>query len=78
MKPIPFDHTWPYDLQMGDIYLPACPYCGNDNVMTNMSLNALKRAKEGVKARVNMPCCRKTMIVIEADEDYLWTSEKLR
>ncbi|MGJ9384111.1 hypothetical protein CR203_20495 [Salipaludibacillus neizhouensis] len=78
MKPIPFDHTWPYEKQMGDIYLASCPYCSTDNVLTNLSSAALGRAKEQVKVRVNMPCCHKTMIVLEADEDYFWTTEKLR
>ncbi|WP_096436687.1 hypothetical protein [Alteribacter populi] len=78
MKPIPFDHTWPYEKLMGDIYVSTCPYCGEENVLTNMKLRDLERAKEQVKQRLNMPCCLKTMVILEADEDYFWTTEPLR
>ncbi len=78
MKPIPFDHTWPYEKQMGDVYLSSCPYCSQENILIHLSAAALERAKEGVKVRTNMPCCKKTMIIIEADDDYFWTNEKLR
>ncbi|MBU9722124.1 MULTISPECIES: hypothetical protein [Bacillaceae] len=78
MKPIPFDHTWPYEKQMGEIYLHECPYCGTNNVLTHMALDSLELAKDKVKQRLNLPCCRKTMIILEADEDYFWTNESLR
>ena len=78
MRPIPFSHTWPYDIHMGDIYVPSCPYCHEENVLTNLSKEALGQAKDGVKARVNMPCCLETIVILEADEDYFWTSKPLR
>ncbi|WP_096190038.1 hypothetical protein [Evansella halocellulosilytica] len=78
MKPIPFDHTWPYDLQMGEVYLSQCPYCGESNVLTHMSKESLLLAKDKVKQRLNLPCCLKTMTILEADDDYFWTNEKLR
>ncbi|MBU9713012.1 hypothetical protein [Evansella tamaricis] len=78
MKPIPFNHTWPYEIQMGEIYLQECPYCSTSNVLTHMSIISLKRAKDSVKQRLNLPCCLKTMLILEADDDYFWTNEKLR
>ncbi|MFA9560050.1 hypothetical protein ACERII_22300 [Evansella sp. AB-rgal1] len=78
MKPIPFDHSWPYEKQMGDIYLSECPYCKAHNVLTHMNEEMLDRAKDKVKTRLNIPCCLRTMIILEADEDYFWTNEKLR
>ncbi|GEL07791.1 hypothetical protein [Salisediminibacterium halotolerans] len=78
MRPIPFSHTWPYDIQIGDIYVPSCPFCGEDQVRTNLSAEGLARAKEGIKANVHMPCCLETITVLEADDDYFWTSKPLR
>lgn len=78
MRPIPFENTWPYERQMGEIYVDACPYCSAANVLTHMRHDALERAKDGVKTRLNFPCCYKTMIILEADEDYFWADEPLR
>lgn len=78
MGPIPFEHTWPYERQMGEIYVSECPYCRQDNVLTHMKDASLERAKEGVKTRINFPCCHKTMVILEADDDYFWTNEPLR
>ncbi|MCD8511033.1 MAG: hypothetical protein LRY73_15005 [Bacillus sp. (in: Bacteria)] len=78
MKPIPFDHTCPYEKQMGEIYIGECPYCKSSNVLTHMKEESLEKAKDGVKQRLNMPCCLKTMTILEADEDYFWANEKLR
>ncbi|MDQ0257646.1 hypothetical protein J2S74_005108 [Evansella vedderi] len=78
MKPIPFDHTWPYEKQMGEIYIAECPYCKSRNVLTHMKEELLEKAKDKVKQRLNMPCCLRTMTILEADEDYFWTNEKLR
>ncbi|QKS72182.1 hypothetical protein FLK61_36680 [Paenalkalicoccus suaedae] len=78
MQLIPFDHTWPYERQMGDVYIATCPYCQENNVLTHMSNAALERAKDRIKTRLNMPCCKKTMTIIEADDDYFWTNERLR
>ncbi|MFC4737098.1 hypothetical protein ACFO4L_10915 [Bacillus daqingensis] len=78
MKVIPFDHTWPYEIQMGDVYVDECPYCGASSVLTHMKQSTLKRAREGVKTRLNLPCCRSTMVILEADDDYFWADEPLR
>ncbi|WP_026688483.1 hypothetical protein [Alteribacter aurantiacus] len=78
MKVIPFSHTWPYEKQMGDIYLSECPFCREENVLTTMKQRELQRAKEQVKQRLNLPCCLKTLVILEADDDYFWTSEPLR
>lgn len=78
MIPLSFDHTWPYEKQMGEIYVDTCPYCGESNVLTYMKAATLKRAKEGVKTRLNFPCCLQTMTILEADDDYFWADEPLR
>ncbi|SDZ60409.1 hypothetical protein SAMN05421736_12069 [Evansella caseinilytica] len=78
MNPIPFEHTWPYEKQMGEIYLSECPYCKTSNVLTHMKASSLELAKEKVKQRLNLPCCLRTMTILEADDDYFWTDEPLR
>jgi len=78
MKLIPFNHTWPYEKQMGEIYFATCPYCSTENVLTHMSEEALQKVKDKIKHRLNMPCCFKTMTILEADDDYFWTNERLR
>lgn len=78
MKLIPFENTWPYENVMNDIYMLECPYCHERNILTNMKKKDVERAKEGIKTIVIMPCCRSKMVVLEADEDYFWTDQKLR
>ncbi|MBB5173552.1 hypothetical protein [Texcoconibacillus texcoconensis] len=78
MELIPFSHTWPYEKMGEDIYIALCPYCKSENVLTSLTSRQLQEAMEQIKTRVNMPCCLKTMVVLEADEDYFWTDEQLR
>ncbi|MGY4689081.1 hypothetical protein [Salibacterium sp. K-3] len=78
MKPIPFDHSWPYEKMGEDIYIEECPYCHSSNVLTYMKEKHLQQAKESVKTRLVMPCCHGRMMIVEADDDYFWTTEKLR
>ena len=78
MAVLPFGHSWPYERLMGDIYFHTCPFCGADNVLTNMKKRDLENAKEGIKTIVIAPCCHGKMTVLEADDDYFWTEEKLR
>lgn len=75
---IPFVNTWPYERLFNDIYVQTCPFCGEENVLTNMKKLDFKRAQEGIKTHLIMPCCNGKMIILEADEDYFWTDRKLR
>ncbi|PRO65526.1 hypothetical protein [Alkalicoccus urumqiensis] len=78
MKPLPFTHTWPYEKQMGEIYVDSCPYCGETSVLTHMKQSTLDRAKEGIKSRIHFACCHEVMVVLHADDDYFWADEPLR
>ncbi|MBM0066250.1 hypothetical protein [Alkalicoccobacillus gibsonii] len=78
MPVIPFSHSWPYEKQYQDIYLHECPFCGEDQVLTHMKMKELEEAKEGIKKQLNLPCCHGRLVILEADEDYLWTNQVLR
>ncbi|WP_078429995.1 hypothetical protein [Alkalihalobacterium alkalinitrilicum] len=78
MDVIPFENTWPYEKIMNDIYLSECPYCEAENVLIHLKARDLQRAKESIKTIVVMPCCNHKMTILEADDDYFWTDEKLR
>ncbi|QOY38568.2 hypothetical protein AWH56_010995 [Anaerobacillus isosaccharinicus] len=75
---IPFQNTWPYERSGKDIYIHECPYCHEENVLTNMKKYDLERAMEHIKTYLIMPCCLEKMTILEADEDYFWTNERLR
>ncbi|WP_179295609.1 hypothetical protein [Bacillus sp. FJAT-45350] len=78
MAILPFNHSWPYEKMMGDIYFRHCPYCEEENVLTGMKKRDFENAKDGVKTLLIMPCCHGRLTIIEADEDYFWTQEELR
>lgn len=75
---IPFENTWPYEWSGKDIYIDKCPYCSSEHVLTNYKNTDLDRAKEAIKTYLIMPCCLEKMTIVEADDDYFWTTEKLR
>ncbi|MGO4888937.1 hypothetical protein ACJ2A9_14370 [Anaerobacillus sp. MEB173] len=75
---IPFENTWPYERVVNDIYIDQCPYCEQESILTPMKKSDLERAKEGIKTILIMPCCHHRMTILEADDDYFWTDEKLR
>ncbi|MBP3949894.1 hypothetical protein [Bacillus suaedae] len=75
---IPFINTWPYERLFDDIYIQTCPFCGADNVLTNMKKSEFKRAQESIKTILIMPCCNARMTILEADQDYFWTDKPLR
>lgn len=78
MDVIPFVNTWPYERQFDDIYLQSCPCCGTENVLTNMKKSDFKRAQEGIKTILILPCCHGKLTILEADQDYFWTNKPLR
>lgn len=75
---IPFDRAWPYDVQMKDVYVPSCPFCGQDNVLLSLTPSEIREIKEGSKRLVIFPCCRNKVTVVDADQDYLLTNTRLR
>lgn len=75
---IPFENTWPYERSGKDIYIGECPYCRTENVLTHMKEADLIRAKEHIKTLLIMPCCLEKMTILEADDDYFWSDERLR
>ncbi|MGN7358785.1 hypothetical protein ACTHPF_11790 [Paenibacillus sp. SAF-054] len=75
---IPFANTWPYDKQMGDIYVHECPFCGAGNVRLNLKPSELKTINEGRKKLVVFPCCSSRLNVLETDNDYLRFDQPVR
>ncbi|TYP71792.1 hypothetical protein [Paenibacillus methanolicus] len=75
---IPFERAWPYDIQMKDVYVPSCPFCGADNVLLPLRPAELKDIKTGKKRLLVFPCCHGRVTVVDADADYLLTDTKLR
>ncbi|MFC0469613.1 hypothetical protein ACFFHM_03485 [Halalkalibacter kiskunsagensis] len=78
MDVIPFVNTWPYERLFDDIYIQNCPFCHTDNVLTNMKKSEFKRAQEGIKTVLILPCCNGKLTILEVDQDYFWTDKQLR
>ncbi|WZY00606.1 hypothetical protein NSQ26_00780 [Bacillus sp. FSL W7-1360] len=75
---LPFSHTWPYEICGKDIYVSACPYCKQEQVLTQIGPRHLERMKEQKKVEWVMPCCHAVFTILEADDDYFWADEPLR
>ncbi|HUC91568.1 MAG TPA: hypothetical protein VMS09_05980 [Paenibacillus sp.] len=75
---IPFERAWPYDRIMNDIYVPACPFCGAENVLVPLRPAELDDIRTGRKKLLVFPCCRSKLTVLDADRDYLLTDTDLR
>ncbi|MFC4776787.1 hypothetical protein ACFO9Q_08340 [Paenibacillus sp. GCM10023252] len=75
---IPFERAWPYDLIMNDVYIPNCPFCGEDNVLVALRPEEIKEVQEGKKRLLIFPCCRNKVTLVDADRDYLLTTQTLR
>ncbi|MBD2867784.1 hypothetical protein [Paenibacillus arenilitoris] len=75
---IPFEKAWPYDVVMGDLYVPACPFCGADNVLLPVRPDELPDIRDGMKRLLVFPCCRNKVTIVDADRDYLLTDRVLR
>ncbi|GAK08557.1 MULTISPECIES: hypothetical protein [Geomicrobium] len=78
MKLLPFENTWPYEKVGEDVYLHECPDCGDSNVLTFLKTEQLQDAFDNVKTQLIMPCCNYRITILQADEDYFWTSERQR
>lgn len=75
---IPFENTVPYDIIMGDMYIPECPFCHTDNVLVSLQPKELPDIRDGKKRLLIMPCCHNRIVVLDADRDYLLADRKIR
>ncbi|TCP26580.1 hypothetical protein EV207_11910 [Scopulibacillus darangshiensis] len=73
-----FNHTWPYEKVMEDLYFNECPFCRESSVMLNIKSDAIKEAFDGVKTHVVMPCCHEKLVIVSMDDDYIWSDRCLR
>jgi hypothetical protein len=75
---IPFEKSWPYDIIMGDLYAPSCPFCNADNVLLPVRPAELQDIRDGMKRLLVFPCCYNKVTIVDADRDYLLTDHVLR
>ncbi|GGG01032.1 hypothetical protein [Paenibacillus aceti] len=76
---IPFNKALPYDIIMGDVYVPLCPFCQSDNVLiAKLKPTDIIRAREGKKKMLVFPCCGNKITVLDSDNDYLLTDTIVR
>lgn len=52
---IPFSHTWPYDIILGDMYVQYCPFCDHENVLLPMKPKELQHVRDGKKSCWSFP-----------------------
>ncbi|MNO12165.1 hypothetical protein D3C76_17690 [compost metagenome] len=75
---IPFSHTWPYDILLGDLYVQYCPFCDKENVILPMKPKELQSVRDGKKKLLVFPCCKTSLTVIDTDADYLLFDRAVR
>jgi len=75
---IPFEKALPYDILMGDVYAPICPFCGQENVLLPMKPHEVQSVHEGKKRLLVFPCCKNKLTVLDSDSDYLLTDTVVR
>ncbi|MGN7763533.1 hypothetical protein [Paenibacillus sp. 22594] len=75
---IPFSHTWPYDIILGDMYVQYCPFCDKENVLLPMKPDELQLVRDGKKKLLVFPCCKTSLTVIDDDADYLLFDRSVR
>ncbi|MBT2291902.1 hypothetical protein J7E73_22790 [Paenibacillus albidus] len=75
---IPFSHTWPYDILLGDIYLQYCPFCNRENILLPMKPKELQIVHDGKKKLLVFPCCKTSLTVVDTDGDYLLFDRAVR
>jgi len=75
---IPFSHTWPYDIMLGDIYVQYCPFCNSENVLLPLKPKELQIIRDGKKKLLVFPCCHTSPTVIDNDADYLLFDKAVR
>jgi len=75
---IPFSHTWPYDIILGDMYVQYCPFCDQENVLLPMKPKELQIVRDGKKKLLVFPCCSASPTIIDTDGDYLLFDRAVR
>ena len=75
---IPFSHTWPYEIVMGDIYVEQCPFCSQEHVLLPLKPKQLSAIHDGQKKLLVFPCCKTSLTVIDTDADYLLFDRAVR
>ncbi|KWX74506.1 hypothetical protein D3C75_848680 [compost metagenome] len=75
---IPFSHTWPYDILLGDLYVQYCPFCDKENVILPMKPKELQTVRDGKKKLLVFPCCKTSLTIIDTDADYLLFDRPVR
>ncbi|GGF60804.1 hypothetical protein GCM10010912_02480 [Paenibacillus albidus] len=75
---IPFSHTWPYDILLGDMYLQYCPFCNRENILLPMKPKELQIVHDGKKKLLVFPCCKTSLTVVDTDGDYLLFDRAVR
>ncbi|GMK47919.1 MULTISPECIES: hypothetical protein [Paenibacillus] len=75
---IPFERTWPYDIVMKDVYVPSCPFCSSENVLIPLRVREIEDIQHGKKKLLVFPCCHNKVTVLDMDQDYMLTDQRLR
>lgn len=75
---IPFERTWPYDIIMKDIYTPSCPFCKEENVLLPLRPEEIEDIRRGKKRLLVFPCCHSRITIVDMDDDYMLTTQRLR
>ena len=73
-----FSHSWPFEWVMDDLYVEECPFCGERSVLLTVKKENIKLAQEGFKTHAVMPCCHEKLIIVNMDDDYIWSDRPLR
>ena len=75
---IPFEQTWPYERQGLDFYVHECPFCHANHVLLPLKKSEVSDIQTGMKKLLFFPCCYGKVKIIDMDDDYFLTEEKLR
>ncbi|MNE34338.1 hypothetical protein D3C76_71940 [compost metagenome] len=75
---IPFERSLPYDIVVGDVYVPECPFCHKEQVLLTIKPSDIVLAREGKKKLLLFPCCGNKAIMLDSDNDYLLTDTVVR
>lgn len=75
---IPFENTCPYENVGGDLYVNACPFCGEEQVLLPLKPSQLREIREGKRHLLVMPCCHEDVKLVDADDDYLLADRSIR
>jgi len=76
---IPIRNALPYDIQMKDVIVQECPFCGSSHVRLPLTPEDVRSLYGGAKKiALVFPCCRGSLKLIDADPDYLLAGKAVR